>query len=256
MSGRKLLGKFVWFEHLSHDAKEAQEFYREVLGWTARSFPMGESAYDMIYAGDKMVGGYWTSGDEEPAHWMSFVSVEDVDEAVKRALEGGGKVIAAPHEVPKIARRAVIADPQGAVLSLFRRYEDDPPDAYAKQGEFFWNELRTTDPEKAVAFYEQVVGFNHESVDATDGEKYHVLSLGGVGRCGVSGRLDKGRAPHWMPFVYADDPDRTIASARKLGGLILVEATDIPGIGRFGVLGDPTGAVLAVMKPLPMQEQA
>jgi hypothetical protein len=26
---------------------------------------------------------------------------------------------------------------------------------------------------------------------------------------------------------------------------------DIPGVGRFGVLADPTGAVLAVMKPLP-----
>jgi predicted enzyme related to lactoylglutathione lyase len=29
---------------------------------------------------------------------------------------------------------------------------------------------------------------------------------------------------------------------------------DIPGIGRFSVLEDPTGAVLAVMKPLPMEK--
>jgi hypothetical protein len=29
---------------------------------------------------------------------------------------------------------------------------------------------------------------------------------------------------------------------------------DIPGVGRFGVLEDPTGAVLAIMKPLPMEQ--
>lgn len=258
MSRRKSLpGKFVWFEHLSHDPKKAQAFYAEALGWTARGFQMGEGTYDMIYAGDKMLGGYSAPADDEPAHWMSFVSVEDVDEVVKRAVEGGGKVITGPYEVPGIARRAIIADPQGAVVSLFSSYADDPPDAYAaKQGEFFWNELCTTDPEKAVAFYEKVIGYTHESMDATDGGKYRVLSLGGVGRGGVSGRLDQGAAPHWMPYVYADDPDQTIARAKELGGVAVVEPTDIPDIGRFSVLRDPTGAVLAVMKPRPMRRPA
>ena len=53
MSDRKLLpGKFVWFEHVSEDAKKAQEFYGDVLGWTVRPFPMGEVAYEMILTGD------------------------------------------------------------------------------------------------------------------------------------------------------------------------------------------------------------
>ena len=42
MSDRKLLpGKFVWFEHASKDAKKAQAFYGEVLGWKVKPFPMG-----------------------------------------------------------------------------------------------------------------------------------------------------------------------------------------------------------------------
>ena len=53
MSDRKLLpGKFVWFEHVSQDAKKAQEFYGEVLGWKVRPFPRGEVAYEMILTGD------------------------------------------------------------------------------------------------------------------------------------------------------------------------------------------------------------
>ena len=50
-------------------------------------------------------------------------------------------------------------------------------------------------------------------------------------------------------------PDATIARARKLGATIQFGPEDIPGVGRFGVLEDPTGAVLALMKPSPRQEQ-
>ena len=59
MSNPRLLpGKFVWFELASRDPKRAQAFYAAVLGWKVVPFPMGSSAYDMIYAGDMMLGGY------------------------------------------------------------------------------------------------------------------------------------------------------------------------------------------------------
>jgi len=62
MSNRKLLsGKFVWFELVSRDAKKAQAFYGEVLGWKVALFPMGNVNYEMILAGDTldtMIGGY------------------------------------------------------------------------------------------------------------------------------------------------------------------------------------------------------
>ena len=61
----------------------------------------------------------------------------------------------------------------------------------------------------------------------------------------------RGSAPHWLPYVTVDDPDATLARAKKLGAKIPVEPTDIPNIGRFAVLQDPTGALLAVMKALP-----
>jgi len=37
--------------------------------------------------------------------------------------------------------------------------------------------------------------------------------------------------------------------------IYLVPPNDIPGIGRFGVLADPLGGVLAVMKPLAREKQ-
>jgi predicted enzyme related to lactoylglutathione lyase len=31
-------GKFTWYEHVSQDAKRAQAFWGEVLGWKTRPF--------------------------------------------------------------------------------------------------------------------------------------------------------------------------------------------------------------------------
>lgn len=258
MPDRKLLpGKFVWFEHVSSDAKKAQDFYAEVLGWKVRPFPMGNMAYEMILTGDSwdtMIGGYApANGSRKPAHWIATVSVADVEAAAKAAVANGGKVLDAPSDLPGVGRGARIADPQGAELGLLNDARGDKPDAPAPSGGWLWNELHTTDPAKALSFYEKVVGFSHRSMDVGPGEKYHILSKNGVDRGGVTGHLSSDAKPHWLPYVNVDDVDATVARARKRNAKIVTDPEDIPGIGRFGVLQDPTGAVLAIMKPLPRE---
>ena len=117
-----------------------------------------------------------------------------------------------------------------------------------------WNELHTTEPARAVAFYEKVIGFSSRAMDMGPSGTYHILSSAGVDRGGVSGILFPGVPPHWLPYVEVDDADATLARARKLGGKVPVGPHDIPGIGRFGIVEDPTGAVLAVMKTAPMAQ--
>lgn len=257
MSDRKPLpGKFVWFEHISKDSQRAQAFYRDVLGWKARPFPE-DSGYDMIFTGntdDTMIGGYAAPRrDREPSHWMSYVSVEDVDAAVKTAVQHGGRVVEPPNDMPGVGRMARIADPQGAEISVFKNATGDPADTQATQGRWLWNELHTPDPAKAVAFYENVLGFSHRSVDMGPDGTYYILSRDGVDRGGVASHLLDGARPHWLPYVSVDDADATLARAKKHGGSVVFGPHDIEGIGRFGVVKDPTGAVLAVMKPAPME---
>jgi predicted enzyme related to lactoylglutathione lyase len=236
----------------TEDFERAEAFYRDVLGWTVRAFPMGDQTYEMIYASDTMVGGYAAPrSDRQPSHWISYVSVENVDAAVKAAATHGGKVIDAPYEIPGVGRTARIADPQGAEICPFKNATGDPADEDASQGRFFWNELHTTDPAKALAFYGKVVGFSSRAMDMGPGGTYHILEGSGVGRGGVTQHLAPGVPPHWLPYVFVDDPDATIAKAKKLGATIQLGPEDIPGVGRFAALQDPTGAVLAVMKPRP-----
>jgi predicted enzyme related to lactoylglutathione lyase len=259
MTDRKLLpGKFVWFELVSRDAKKAQAFYGEVLGWKVKPFPMGDFQYEMICVGDTidtMIGGYAApKSDRQPSHWISYVSVEDVDATAKAAAAKGGKVVEAPFNLPGVGRAARIADPQGAELCLFSNATGDPPDALAPSSGGWWNELHTSDPTKALPFYEKVLGFSYRSMDMGPGGTYHILSRGGVDRGGVTSYLQSGAQPHWLPYVNVDDVDGTTARAKKLGGTIQVRPEDIPGVGRFAVLQEPTGAVLAIMKPAPREK--
>ena len=253
-------GKFVWFEHASRDSKRAQDFYREVLGWKTERWQGG---YDMIMAGEtpeSMIGGYrQLETPKEIPHWISYVSVEDVDLAAKEAAVHGGKVIEEPHEIPGVGRTARIRDPQGAELYFFHSAGGDPPDP-STHGEprarsFFWNELHTNDPASALSFYEKVLGYTHETMtNLGPGNDYHVLSRDGVGRCGMTDKLSKEEsrgAPHWLPYVAVDDADAALARAKELGGKVHAGPYDIPGVGRMGVIEDPTGAVLAVMKAIP-----
>ena len=253
MSDRKLIpGKFVWFEHVSKDAKRAQAFYGEVLGWKAQPFPMGELTYDMIYVGDTMIGGYGTPrSDRQPPHWISYVSVEDVDASAKAATAAGGKVVQGPFDIPNVGRTARIADPQGAEICPFKSSNGDPPDSEVTQGNWLWNELHTNDVASALRFYEKVIGFSHRSVDMGPSGTYHILSKGGVERGGVTSFLQSGVPPHWLPYVNVDDVDGTITRARRQDAKIEMNPEDIPGVGRIAVIKDPIGAALAVMKPLP-----
>jgi uncharacterized protein len=252
---RQLPGKFVWFEHVSSDARKAQAFYAEVLGWKVQSFPVGgEDSYDMIYVDDTMIGGYVKAKDERaPGYWISCVSVEDVDRAAKAAAAEGGRVIEPPAAFPGAGRIARIADPQGAEIYLFKKEGGDPPDGESLDRRPFWNELHTPDPVAALRFYEKVVGFSHRALEMAPDSTYYILSHGGVDRGGATHRLSPGAAPHWLPYIEVEDPDVVIERARAHGATIRMDATDIPGVGRFGVIVDPTGASLAVMKADPRQ---
>jgi uncharacterized protein len=252
MANRKLIpGKFVWFELVTRDARRAQAFYGEVLGWKVQPFSMGADTYEMITTSDRiesMIGGYASPKDaRQPAHWISYVSVEDVDAAAKAATANGGRIVEAPYDIPQVGRAARIADPQGAELCLFRNSSGDPEDALPAKGGWCWNELHTTDPAKALAFYEKVVGFSHRTV-SNPPVTYHILSRGGVDRGGVTD--EGGGPPAWLPYVAVDDADATVARANKNGGTICFGPADIPNVGRFAVLQDPTGASFAVLKPI------
>ena len=118
-------------------------------------------------------------------------------------------------------------------------------------GTFCWNELMTRDAAKARAFYGALFGWSMSDMPMPEGN-YTILKAGTTDVGGLMQiRSDMGAMPsHWMAYVLVANVDAATQRAGELGATVHVAGMDIPGIGRFGLFEDPTGAMLSVFQPL------
>lgn len=244
-----LPGKFVWFEHLSADPPRARNFYQQLFTWHVETMRIGESHYPMIVNGKEGIGGF-VNGDSG-ARWISYISVPDVDASYTAALAAGAKSESAPTDYGTIGRGAAIVDPTGARISLWKSADEDQADADVPINGWVWNELWTSDVDTALAFYSKLIGYTHEAMDMGEQGTYHVLNTSGKGRGGVMRSPDPNMPAQWVPYVRVADVDATLANAKRLGANVCMEGTDIPTVGRIGMMVDPQGAMIAVIKPSP-----
>jgi predicted enzyme related to lactoylglutathione lyase len=126
----------------------------------------------------------------------------------------------------------------------------------AVHGTFIWNELMTRDDERTMEFFNKVVGWTHEDMPMGPGEPpYRVMKIKGAER-GVAGimKMTEPKFPaqvpiHWCGYIAVDDVDKRAELVKQNGGEIVHGPEDIPNIGRFCIIKEPTGTVLAFMTP-------
>ena len=63
---------------------------------------------------------------ELPPMWMPYFNVADIDAAMKRVEELGGKVVTPKMEAPDTGWFTVIEDPAGAVFYIMQLVKADP----------------------------------------------------------------------------------------------------------------------------------
>jgi len=117
-------------------------------------------------------------------------------------------------------------------------------------GTFCWNELVTRDPEAARTFFGGLLGWTFREVDMGPSGTYTIIQNAGKdggGMMKMDGAMWDNIPPHWMAYIAVDDVDACAARTPELGGTICVPPTDVPGVGRFCVINDPTGAVVSLM---------
>lgn len=241
-------GLFVWRELMTPDVERARGFYGELFGWTFQDAPMGDFTYTLVKKGEPMIAGMMGMKDSpHPPHWMSYVSVDDVDAAAARASEAGGTVAVGPMDIPNVGRFAVVGDPDHAYLSLFKSAEGDPPaGGMPGAGTFCWETLATKDVEKAKAFYGTVVGWKVGPGPGGNPD-IPVFASGDVQVADV--QLAQGMPPSWMTYVVVENLEDANARATKLGGAIVVPLIEVPHVGRISLMRDPTGAHLGLFQP-------
>jgi len=255
-------GRFVWHDLMSTDPQAAKAFYKGLFGWSSQERDMGPEigTYTMWSAKGSGFGGLvpLDSAHGVPSHWISYVTVDDVEATAVKAKELGGQVPVPATDIPGVGRFAVILDPQGGAISPFRFEEREgeggmPPEheGLPPVGHFCWYQVNAKVLAAAADFYTAIFGWSVVRTRMEGVGPYYLFHRGSQ-EVGSGMQIPEGvEAPgHWIAYVRVEDAEATEAQARTLGAQVHVGATEVPRIGRFAVLADPTGATFAVWEDL------
>ncbi len=249
-------GRFVWYELLTKDAEAAKAFYEPVVGWKAEAWEESSQPYSIWQIGEEQVGGLMQLSPEHleggtRPQWWAHVTVEDVDQAASRAEELGGTIQTPPTDIPQIGRFAVVADPLGAILSLFKPNREAPPPEMMKVGHIAWNELDTSDYESTWNFYSGLFGWKRAgSMDLGEAGKYVTFrhpddaeeqSMGGMFNAAKISEMPV----TWLYYIHVAAIEPALERVTKHGGKVLNGPNDVPG-GRAAQCLDNQGVLFAL----------
>ncbi|MEP7272180.1 MAG: VOC family protein [Acidobacteriota bacterium] len=113
------IGGMCWHELSTNDTKVAEDFYTSLFGWEAKHSANPGMEYTEWINQGKHIGGLMKLQWEAPPNWLTYFMVESCDKSAGKAEALGGKLMVPPMDIPGTGRFSVIADPQGAVFSLF-----------------------------------------------------------------------------------------------------------------------------------------
>ncbi|MCB9884756.1 MAG: VOC family protein [Planctomycetes bacterium] len=245
-------GRFVWHDLMTTDAAKSRDFYATLFDWQIQEVPMpGGFTYHMILCGPGPIGGIVEEKKIPMSHWMPYLGVDDVDAKAKQITELGGAVCVPPTDIPQTGRFAVVNDPTGAYFSIYKGLPESQgfdPDLPVP-GRACWNEVYTTDVDKAQAFYTAAFGWQPIVKDIGEAGTYNVQMLGDKQAGGMMKVPMPGMPSCWAVYFFVTDLDASGDKAKKLGATPMHENIPIPQIGRFSMYSDPVGAMFMLFEP-------
>jgi predicted enzyme related to lactoylglutathione lyase len=116
--GEKAMGRpVVHFEIGSRDRAKTGDFYSKLFGWQITD---AGPALNIQTGSPQGISGHITSLGHEPEHYtMFYVDVEDVQAALDKAAELGGKTLVGPITIPA-GTFAWFQDPDGNTIGLLK----------------------------------------------------------------------------------------------------------------------------------------
>jgi len=117
---------FCWIEMCTDNPEAAKSFYGKLFGWSYNEMEMDQGGiYSMFEpaAGGPGGGIMAKPMPGAPTAWMPYVATDDLEASVAKVFDLGGKVIMDATPVPGHGVFAVISDPTGGVIGLWKHEE-------------------------------------------------------------------------------------------------------------------------------------
>jgi predicted enzyme related to lactoylglutathione lyase len=250
-----------WIASVHADPEQAVDFYTRLFGWEAANTmpPNAPGRYYVCTLRGRDVAAIGTRrGGEAPsvAAWGTYIWVESADDAVRKVVDAGGSLLVEPFDLLDAGRLGVVADPAGAVFSVWQPWAHRGAQVVNEPGAWSMSVLNSPDTERAKEFYGAVFGWEPEAMDETVTMWRLPGFVGGepqqpVPRDVVAVLIPLTDpdtvTPHWNVDFWVGDLDATVEAAPRLGGTVVVPPYEVPGTPlRQAVLADPQSASFSV----------
>lgn len=235
-----------WADLSTGEREAALAFYGRLFEWDAVDLGEETGHYTMFTRAGRQVAAATSGPVAVPPHWTTYFSVADADDTARRIEASGGKVLDGPTDVMTAGRMAVFADPTGAVAALWQPGDHIGAQLVNEPGSVVWNELNTSDPDRARSFYGDVLGW-----DWAGSPDYAEARIDDRPVAGVMARpetMPAGVPDHWLVYFASANLDRDVERVPALGGSVAVGPMDIEGTGRFAIVVDPHGAAFGLFE--------
>ncbi len=120
------MGGVHWTELHSTDIDADMAWIKTVFGFDIGEMPMPQGGtYYMLNVGEDKRGGASPSFMKDaPSMWLTWFSVDNCDDALKRVEGNQGKVLSPAMDMPGVGRMAIIMDNTGGVCGLIQPATD------------------------------------------------------------------------------------------------------------------------------------
>lgn len=125
----------VHFEMPAKDRKRVAEFYEKVFGWQMNQLSPEMGNYliaqtaetdenNMVKTPGAINGGFWETQEKAPPHVV--ISVDNLEEAMKRVEKAGGKIIGGASgpgkidDIPGVGRYTSFEDSEGNCVGMLQ----------------------------------------------------------------------------------------------------------------------------------------
>lgn len=254
---RTMQGEFTWIDLMAKDLESQTTFYEDLFGWRHTDIPTDVGPIYRMFQkdGQTVAGASQMSPDMAaagvPTMWNTYIAADDLDAIANKAVELGGQIAMPAMDVMDQGRMVGIQDPTGATVFLWKASAHNGAQLFMAPGSLSWSELNTRDPEKAGAFYTELLGWKLEPLTAGTGP-YWQITVNGTGEGGIlpiPGMVPPEVPAYWLVYFGATDVRAMTERARSLGASTMLEPTEVPDMLIFAVLADPAGATFALLQP-------
>jgi uncharacterized protein len=111
-------------------------------------------------------------------------------------------------------------------------------------------ELASTDVSKAKTFYSTLFNWKLADTDMGGGMIYTTFKAEGGPGGGMMQHPVSGAPSAWLPYVLVDDVAAATTKAKSLGAQVMRDKTEVPQMGWFSIITDPTGAHLGLWQTM------